>query len=338
MGTAPAREVSNPAPSRSQKQAICLSENVVAGLSSERRALGTGQKLSGWPGAAWACCGFNHHNWRCVLSGMQVNEKVALVTGASSGLGRATATTLVRCGMRVFGTSRSGSGATEGVEMLALDVDSEGSVQACVQQVLDKAGRVDVLVNNAGRAMVGGCEETQASEARALFETNVFGVMRMVTAVLPAMRAQQGGTLVNVGSLSGCVGVPFHGVYAASKHALAGYTEALRLEVEPWGVRVCLVEPQAHNTPIKMARPAVTLNAYDAQRQGVEAVIRSQIEHGQGAEQVASVISAAVRANAPRPRYRVGRKAAWAAWARLLPWTVFEALIRREFGLPGRQW
>ncbi|MDB4976428.1 MAG: short-chain dehydrogenase protein, partial [Myxococcaceae bacterium] len=202
-------------------------------------------------------------------------------------------------------------------------------------ELLRRAGRLDVLVNNAGRAMVGACEETGADEARSLFETNVLGPMRVVSAVLPTMRQQSRGSIVNVGSLSGSIGVPFHGIYAATKHALAGYSEALRLELEPFGIHVSVVEPAAHRTHIQMTRPAKLLSVYDAARQRVEAIIRQQIESGASPERVVDVIVAAATSRSPRLRYRVGRRARFAVWARrLLPAYAFEHVMRREFRLP----
>jgi short-subunit dehydrogenase len=266
-------------------------------------------------------------------------NRVALVTGASSGFGARTAARLRSRGFRVFGTSRAGAvranaDGEAGIEMLALDVDCDNSVRSCVAELLERTGRIDVLINNAGRAMVGACEETTADEARALFETNVFGTMRVVSAVLPAMRARVSGSIVNVGSLSGFVGVPFHGVYAASKHALAGYSEALRLEVAPFGVRVAIVEPAAHRTGIAMSRPARLMAPYDAGRERVEAIIRAQIENGASPERVVDAIVEAATDSAPRFRYRVGHKAVFAAWARsLLPAFAFEHAMRREFRL-----
>jgi len=262
---------------------------------------------------------------------------IALVTGTSSGFGAATAKVFAERGFRVFGTSRSGAAGLANVETLALDVDCDRSVHACMDELRRRAGRIDVLVNNAGRAMVGACEETRADEARALFETNVFGVMRMVAATLPLMRAQGCGSIVNVGSLSGFVGVPFHGVYAASKHALAGYTEALRLEVEPFGIHVCLVEPAAHCTGIRMHRPERIVPEYDAPRSRVEATIQAQILGGNPPERVAEAILAAAVSRSPPLRHRVGGKARFAAFARrIFSARAFENVIRREFQLPGK--
>jgi NAD(P)-dependent dehydrogenase (short-subunit alcohol dehydrogenase family) len=261
---------------------------------------------------------------------------VALITGASSGIGLATARRCAQLGYRVFGTSRSGQAIDPGVFMLTLDVDRDDSVTDCIAALLRQTSRLDLVVNNAGRALAGACEETSPDEARALFETNVFGPMRVIRAVLPTMRQQASGTIINVGSLSGSVGVPFHGVYAASKHALAGYSEALRLELRPFGIRVSVIEPQAHRTQIQMGSPARPMPLYYAGRQHVEALIRQQIEAGDSPERVVDAILAAARARAPALRYPVGRSARFATWARrLLPARVFEHFLRREFLLPA---
>jgi short-subunit dehydrogenase len=187
-------------------------------------------------------------------------------------------------------------------------------------------------VNNAGRAMLGAAEETSPTEARALFETNVFGVMRVTCGVLPGMRARGRGAIINVGSLSGFIGVPFHGIYAATKHALAGYSEAVRLEVEPFGVRVVLIEPAAHATAIEMVRPARLLAEYAEPRERVGRIIRAQIERGGDPARIASAIVAAALAPHPPARIRVGGKAVLGSYARrLLSVRLFERFLRREF-------
>jgi short-subunit dehydrogenase len=265
---------------------------------------------------------------------MDGSKRVVVVTGASSGIGALVAARMASQGHRVIGTSRSGGGAHGGIEMLALDVDRDASVAAFASAVLMSTDRVDVLVNNAGRAMVGAGQETSADEARALFETNVFGVMRVTSAFLPAMRARGAGAIVNVGSISGLVGLPFHGTYSASKHALAGYTEALRAEVRPFGVRVALVEPEAHRTGIAMTHPSAPLAVYDRGRTSVERVIRGQIERGGDPRRVADAIVRAALARAPAFRTAIGPKAWLATWARrLLPSAWFEAYVRHELQL-----
>src|SRR5262245_2598374 len=164
------------------------------------------------------------------------DPQVVLITGASSGVGRAAARVLSQHGYRVFGTSRdpAGSPASPDVELVALDVRNDDSVAACAKSVFDRAGRVDILVNNAAYELAGALEETSVEEAKAQFETNFFGVVRMVRAVLPSMRERRQGRIVNVSSLSGVSAIPFMGIYSASKFALEGYTEALRMEVEPF--------------------------------------------------------------------------------------------------------
>jgi NAD(P)-dependent dehydrogenase (short-subunit alcohol dehydrogenase family) len=266
--------------------------------------------------------------------GNDTGARVVLVTGASSGFGALAAQRFRRLGLRVFGTSRSGAGGGQGIEMLALDVDQDASVEHMRDQLLARAGRIDVLVNNAGRAMVGACEETSAAEARALFETNLFGVMRVVSALVPAMRRQGSGVIVNVGSISGYVGTPFHGIYAASKHALAGYSEALGFELSPFGIRVRLVEPAAHKTAIQMSRPERPLSVYDLRRERVEAIIRSQIESGRDPMHVVDAIVAAASTERSRFRYRIGAKAMLlAVGRRILSDGLIARAVRREFQL-----
>lgn len=169
----------------------------------------------------------------------QIIPQVALITGASSGIGEATARIFVEAGFRVFGTSRHKHPNKGGVEMLQLDVRSDDSIEYCVAEALRRAGRIDVLVNNAGILLEGFfAEETAMEDARTVFETNFFGVARMTHAVLPGMRSRRQGRIINVGSLAAWVGEPGEAFYSASKHALAGYTESLRHEVWPLGIHV----------------------------------------------------------------------------------------------------
>jgi NAD(P)-dependent dehydrogenase (short-subunit alcohol dehydrogenase family) len=268
------------------------------------------------------------------MNGITASGRVALVTGASSGFGALAAQRFRGLGFRVFGTSRSGAGGGEGIEMLLLDVDSDASVRACAETLLHRAGRIDVLVNNAGRALVGACEETRAAEARALFETNLFGVMRVVSALVPQMRRQGHGAIVNVGSVSGYLGTPFHGVYAASKHALAGYSEALGFELRAFGIRVRLVEPDAHRTGIQMSRPEAPLAVYDLPRERVEAIIRRQIDQGRDPMYVVDAIVAAATSDSSRFRYRVGAKATLLSLGRrVLSDGLIARAVRHEFEL-----
>jgi NAD(P)-dependent dehydrogenase (short-subunit alcohol dehydrogenase family) len=176
----------------------------------------------------------------------RIGEKVGLVTGVSSGIGRATATLLSERGFRVFGTMRGRnqeSQALRNVELIRLDVRDEESVRSCLRIVIDQAGRIDALVNNAGYALVGSSEETSIEEAKEVFETNFFGVLRMSQAVLSLMRGQGHGRIANVSSVVGFLPAPYTGIYAASKHALEGYSESLDHEVRQFGIRVSVIEP-----------------------------------------------------------------------------------------------
>src|SRR4029450_13283553 len=165
------------------------------------------------------------------------SRRVVLLTGPSSGIGQATAELLAGRGPRFFGGPRSASTTRllAGVEPVTLDVRDEGSVKACVEEVRSRADRIDVLINNAGINLVGAVEETSIGEAQALFDTNVIGVLRMIQAVLPGMRGQGAGLIVNISSILGLIPAPFMGVYASSKHAIEGLSESLDHEVRAFG-------------------------------------------------------------------------------------------------------
>src|SRR5260370_25597228 len=169
--------------------------------------------------------------------------QVALVTGVSSGIGQATATRLAQNGFRTFGTVRGEIDSHPDIELVRLDVRDRNSVDEGVASVFERAGRIDVLVNSAGAALISAAEETSADEARDLFETNVFGLMRVTQAVLPAMRAQRSGRIINISSVLGFLPAPFMSAYAATKHAVEGYSESLDHEVRGFGVRISIVEP-----------------------------------------------------------------------------------------------
>ena len=186
---------------------------------------------------------------------MDNEKKVVLVTGASSGLGRSIASTLSKKGYKVFGTSRKQQSNSD-FEMLTLDVTSDESVKSCVSTIMDKTGRIDVLINNAGFVITGAQEELSIDESKSQFETNFFGVLRMVNAILPIMRKQKSGQIINMGSIAGVIPVPFQGTYAASKAALLLYTDALRQEVKGLNIKVSIVEPGYFSTEILTKSPA----------------------------------------------------------------------------------
>ena len=263
-----------------------------------------------------------------------VNGKVVLVTGASSGIGEAIATRLASEGWRVFGTSRKGGATRGGVELLTLDVCSDASVQAGVELVLRQAGRIDALVNNAGYLLSGAIEEATLEEARSQLETNFFGVVRMVKAVLPAMRKTRSGHIVAVSSLAGLVPVPFWGFYSASKFAVEGYMETLRHELKPLGIKVAMVEPGAIHTPFYENPKATPMPEYSPWRDRALKTMAGFAEKAPGPELVAGAVARLLGQANPPLRSRLTREATLFPFLRwLLPASAFEAGTRQGFNL-----
>ncbi|MFD9316439.1 oxidoreductase [Streptomyces sp. NPDC060053] len=271
---------------------------------------------------------------------MTTNQPVALVTGASSGIGKETALALVAAGFNVVGTSRDTSRITplDGVTFLGLDVASDASVAAVVQEVSELFGRIDVLVNNAGVGSTGAAEETSVEQAQAVFDTNVFGVMRMVNEVLPHMRAQRRGRIINISSVLGFLPQPYMAAYAASKHAIEGYTESLDHEVRDHGIRALIVEPAYTRTGFEAnsAKPDTPLHAYAKQRLTVDRVMAEAIRDGDAPAIVAKAIVAAATDAKPKLRYTAGPLAGRARiLRRVAPAQVFDKQIRKMNKLAG---
>jgi NAD(P)-dependent dehydrogenase (short-subunit alcohol dehydrogenase family) len=266
------------------------------------------------------------------------DQRVVLITGSSSGVGQSTARLLAQRGYKVFGTSRNPVSAevNPGVEMLTLDVRDENSVRACVEAPLSRCGGLDVLINNAGHELAGALEELSSDEALDQFETNFFGVVRMVNAVLPTMRRHRRGHIINVSSLSGLSSIPFLGIYSASKFALEGYTEALRHEVKPFNIHVSMTEAGFLNTPMMKHRQvgASRMTEYDPWRHRALTAIRGYEEKGPGPDVVAKTLLEIVSSNTPRLRYLVGQQAkSVARLRRFLPAGLYEQGVRRTFSL-----
>jgi len=202
--------------------------------------------------------------------------------------------------------------------------------------VLDQAGRIDALVNNAGYTLVGSLEETSIEEAKEVFETNFFGVLRMSQAVLPIMREQGYGRIVNIGSVVGFLPAPYQGIYAASKHALEGYSESLDHEVRQFGIRVSVIEPGFTRTNIGQNGQLAhqPLVPYDSERNRVLDAIRESIANGEEPAKVASVVLEALTTRSPRLRYPAGREAKFLSRLRkFAPSSLFDKGLRKQFGL-----
>lgn len=269
-------------------------------------------------------------------------SQVVLVTGASSGIGRACAEHLAARGDRVFGAQRRVPPAGEGpagAEMIAMDVDDDRSVADAIGAVRQRAGRIDAIVNNAGSAWMGSVEDTSITEARAQLETNFFGALRVCHAVLPLMRAQGGGHIVNISSLAGVLGLPFSGLYSASKFALEGMSESLRLETRRYGIKVVLIEPGDFRTQLAVVRrQTAAAQTNDAYREAF-AKFKVQQDKDEAAaptpEPVARLVAKVLDSSSPRLRYSVGMPAQRIVvpLKRVLPQRLFEALLVRVLGL-----
>lgn len=266
-------------------------------------------------------------------------KKTALVTGASSGIGKASAEALVRAGFTVFGTSRKPSGASASqVSMLACDVTDEISVASLVSTVLASTGRIDLLVNNAGLGMFGGAEESSVAQVQNLFNVNLFGVMRMTNAVLPSMRRQGGGRIVNISSALGFVPAPYSAHYASSKYALEGYSESLDHEIRSFNVRVSLIEPGTVQGSFDHSslEPDSMMTEYEAGRAWVHAFYEKSKLTADTPEDVADAVLRAATAKHQRQRYTVG-KVAWqvSLLRRLMPAGMFDKALRQQFRMPA---
>jgi short-subunit dehydrogenase len=264
------------------------------------------------------------------------DSAVALITGASSGIGLVTAKALQRAGYRVFGTSRKAA-SIAGITMLTCDVTDEASVKSMVAEVLKQAGRIDLLINNAGIGLLGGAEESSTAQAQALFDVNVFGITRVTNAVLPTMRNQGKGRIVNLSSVLGLIPSPYNALYAATKHAVEGYSESLDHELRTFGIRVVLVEPGFTRTSFEasITRPDQPLAVYDSVRAGMEVLMRNGVNAGDAPEVVADTVLKAATTLVPRRRYTAGKQSSQVSLLRrFLPEAMVDKSLRKFNQLP----
>jgi NAD(P)-dependent dehydrogenase (short-subunit alcohol dehydrogenase family) len=282
---------------------------------------------------------------------MAATSKAVLITGCSTGIGRATALRLARAGETVYATARRAESIrdleAEGCRLLALDVRDEASMCGAVAEVERREGAIGVLVNNAGYGSEGPLEEVPIEEVRRQFETNVFGLIRMIQLALPGMRRQGAGRIVNLSSMGGRLTLPGGGVYHATKYAVEALSDALRFEVRAFGIDVVVIEPGV----IKTEFGATAIGTIDAAARdgspyaGFREVLKQQIRAaydgpmaalGGGPDDVARVIEKAIRARRPRTRYPVTASAyVLMGLRRWLPDRGFDAFLRTQFKTPG---
>ena len=237
-------------------------------------------------------------------------SKVVLITGVSSGLGQATAYYLANKGHKVYGTSRFKQEAPINFTILKLDVLEEDSVNEVVDDIVRKEGRIDVLINNAGIGFAGAVEDTTMEEIRQQMETNFFGLVRMTKAVLPQMRAQKGGLIINIGSLGGRVALPFQAFYASSKFAIQGFTESLRMELMPFNIKMTVVNPGDFKTSFttnrNLVKGALESSPYFKQFEITKTVIEEDEDAGADPTTIAKLIYKVINTKNPKISYQSG--------------------------------
>jgi len=263
---------------------------------------------------------------------------VAIVTGASSGIGQATADLLANSGYKVYGTSRKEvQPAQRSYKMITLDVNSEASIEAAIKEVVNIEGRIDLVVNNAGFGMApGGAEESSMEQTKMIFDTNFFGIVRMTRAVVPYMRKQGKGRIINIGSILGLIPAPYMATYAATKHAVEGYSESLDHELRTRGIRVSVVEPGYTNTHFEANTLEVDdkIDEYNIARKALAKLMKLAIAAGDDPKVVANVVLKAANAKHPRLRYAAGKLACrLSLLRRFAPAALVDIGIRQELKL-----
>lgn len=261
-----------------------------------------------------------------------MTSKVVLITGASSGIGLATAELLHAEEFIVYGTSRHANSASEyKFNLIELDVNKEDSVSQAIEKVIANEGHIDVLINNAGFAIApAGAEESSMQQAQAIFDTNFFGAVRMTRAVLPVMREQKSGLILNISSILGLLPTPFGALYSASKHALEGYSESLDHELRSQGIRVSLIEPAYTKTSlgINLLEADAKVSAYDHIREKLHQQMIKSINKSDDPSVVAKTILTVINSQKILPRYTSGKTAKHLKNLRkFTPVKIFDKLI-----------
>lgn len=266
-------------------------------------------------------------------------SKVVLVTGASFGIGNAVATYLHNKGYTVYGTSRNPKNTNNfPFQMLALDVTKADTILSAVTSILEKENRLDVLVNNAGMGITGPIEDTPTEEMKSVFDTNFFGAIDVIKAVLPQMRKQKSGTIINITSFAGYMGLPFRGLYSATKGAFELITEALSMEVKGFGIKVASVAPGDFATNIAAGRyhtPVFENSAYKEDYQRNLAIIDRDVNGGKQPIEIGKVVYKIINRNNPKIHYKVGNflEKISIVLKRILPDRLYEKILMNHYKL-----
>lgn len=267
----------------------------------------------------------------------KTNQRIAIVTGASSGIGQATALALSRSGYTVYAAQRTlddKADDNENIVQIVLDVTDSSSIKSCVDIILKKEGRIDVLINNAGYGSYGSLEEVPLDEARQQFDVNIFGLAELTQAVLPHMRERHSGTIVMISSIAGKISFPFGSWYHASKHALEALSDSLRLEVKPFGISVIIIEPggiktrwsdKAMDSLVAISGKGPYATASHKARKSLSVDDKSP-----GPEVIADVIAKALSKKNPRARYHAGYSSSIVIYRRFIPDRLLDWIIERK--------
>jgi NAD(P)-dependent dehydrogenase (short-subunit alcohol dehydrogenase family) len=266
-------------------------------------------------------------------------SKVVLITGGSSGIGKSIGEFLHQKGFVVYGTSRNPEKITNSIfPLVALDVRDKQSIVNCVAEVIQKSGRLDIVINNAGVGITGPIEEIPTEEIRNNFETNLFGPIEVMKAVLPQMREQKSGLIINITSIAGYMGLPYRGIYSASKGALELITEALRMEVKSFGIQITNVAPGDFATNIASGRyhaPVLKGSAYEVPYGNTLKEMDSHVDSGSNPNEMAEAIFNIIQTDKPKVHYKVGAfiQKFSIVLKRILPDTVYEKMLMNHYKL-----
>src|SRR5690554_2290540 len=268
-----------------------------------------------------------------------MSEKIIFITGASSGIGRAMAEFLHQKGYKVYGTSRNPQQYPESkVKLVALEVTDVGSIRKAVEHVIEIEGKIDVLINNAGAGITGALEEIPSEEIKRNFDTNLFGPIELIKAVLPQMRKQKSGLIINITSIAGYMGLPYRSVYSASKGALELITEALRMEVKQFGIEVTNVAPGDFATNIARGRyhaPLIQGSDYEASYGKTLDLMNTHVDSGSNPIEMAEAVYKIINTPKPKIHYKVGAflQKFSIVLKRVLPDKVYEKMLMNHYKL-----
>jgi len=265
-------------------------------------------------------------------------SKVVLITGASTGLGESIGAYLVQKGHIVYGTSRSIEGQTKPFHTLDMDVTRSESIAGAVQRIINEQGRIDVLINNAGLGIAAPVESVSIDDVERVFSTNVFGIIRTCQGVLPQMRQQRSGLIINISSIGSETGLPFRGVYSASKAAVDRLTEALRIELAAFGVQACYVQPGGVQTAINRNRLRASLpagNVYKAAFERTYELIDESVSQGLAPDKFGSLIEKIMNTAQVDRCYRLGKpvEKLSVVLKKLLPSAMYEKMIKNHYDM-----